>query len=115
MGLPVRIGRLDRLGRHPLARPRDHLVATQIEDEKRLRVRRGRAVPASTRELEVRTGSGNLEENPVVPLVILEARDLGETEAVPVEAHDLVEAVGVPGDAKLHGRLARLAYAREAV
>ena len=65
-------------------------------------MRRRGAVPAARRQLEVGTGAGHLEEHAVIAVVIAEAADLGEPEAVAVERDDLVQAVGVPGDAHLH-------------
>ena len=58
-------------------------------------------MPAAGGELEVRARARDREEHAVVAVVIAEAADLGQPEAVAVERDDLVQALGVPGDAQL--------------
>src|SRR5689334_1493599 len=65
-------------------------------------MRHGCAVTAARRELAVGAGAGHLEEHPVVAVVVTEAADLDQPESVAVEADELVEALGVTGDAELH-------------
>jgi hypothetical protein len=67
-------------------------------------VRLGRPVSAAGGEFELGSGSGNLEENSVVSVVIGEPTELGKPDAVTVEGDELIEAIGVAGDAKLHRR-----------
>src|SRR5512133_4397618 len=65
-------------------------------------MRRRGAVPAARGQLEVRVGARHGEKHAVVAVVIAEAADLGQPDAVPVEPDDLVQALRVPGDAQLH-------------
>src|SRR2546423_192412 len=68
----------------------------------RLPTGRRSGLPTSRGQLEVSAAARHREEDAVVALVPAEAADLGEADAVAVERHDLVEALGVAGDAKLH-------------
>ena len=72
-------------------------------------MRDGGAMLAAGGELEMGLGAGNLEEHAVVTVVTAEAADLHEAQAVAVEAHQLVQALGVARDPQLHqaGRVAR--------
>lgn len=54
-------------------------------------------------QLEVSAGARHLEEHAGIPVVIVEAADLRQAQAVAVEADEVVQAVCVPGDAELHG------------
>jgi len=71
-------------------------------------------VAAAGSELEVRIGSGHREEHAVVAVVIAEAADLDQPEAVAVERNDLGQALRVPGDAQLRrqGRARRIIVSR---
>ena len=89
----------------PRRRDRLHrLIVAEVEHEQRFRVRRRGAVPAARGQLEVRTGARHREEHAVVAVVIAEAADLGQPEAVSVERDDLIQALGMPGDAQPHRR-----------
>ena len=59
-------------------------------------------MPAARGQLEVRAGARHREQYAVVAVVIAEAADLGEPDAVSVERDDLVQALGVPGHAQPH-------------
>ena len=65
---------------------------------------RGRgAVLAAHGQLEMGARAGHFEKDAVVAVVAGEAADLGEAQAIPVEAHERVQALGVTGDPQLHG------------
>jgi hypothetical protein len=51
----------------------------------------------------MRAGAREREEHAVIPVVIAEPADLGEAEAVAVEGDNLVQALGVTSNAKVHG------------
>ena len=53
-----------------------------VEDEQRLWVGLGRRMIAAGRQLEVGAGSGQIEEHPVIAVVVAEAPDLGQTGSV---------------------------------
>src|SRR5919204_5232491 len=72
------------------------------------------AVTAAGGQLQVRAGAWHREEDAVVAVVVAEATDLGQPDAVSVEADDLVEALGVSGDAQLHRWLLRVCSTRSA-
>jgi ribosomal protein S18 acetylase RimI-like enzyme len=59
-------------------------------------------VRAAGGQLQVRSGARDGEEHAVIAVVIAKAADLGQPEAVAVERDQLVEAVGVAGNAQLH-------------
>ena len=61
-----------------------------------------RVVVAAAGELEVGVRSGEAEEHPVVAVVVAKAPELGEPEAVAIEADDLFESPGVPCEPDLH-------------
>jgi hypothetical protein len=61
------------------------------------------AVVTPGRELQVRACARDREENAVIAVVIAEPADLGEAESIAVEGDDLVQALGVTSNAKLHG------------
>src|SRR5438128_12605039 len=71
MCLPVRVCRLDRLSADALACLADCVQAAEVEDEQAIRVRGGPAVFAARRELEMRFGPCQRQEDPVVTVVIL--------------------------------------------
>ena len=104
---PVGVGGRDRSDAEARGDRLHGLVVADVEHEQRFGMRRRGAVPAARRQLEVRAGARHREEHAVVAVVIAEAADLGQPDAVPVERDDLVEALGVPGHAQLH----RSAYA----
>ena len=56
---------------------------------------------AARRELEMRTGSRDLEKNPVVARMIPESPDLAEADAISVESDDFVEPPRMPSDPHL--------------
>ena len=59
-------------------------------------MRDGRAVGAARRQLEMRAGSRHLQEHAFIAVVVFEAADLVQSEAVAVEPNERVEALGVP-------------------
>jgi hypothetical protein len=65
-------------------------------------MRRRSAVPAARGQLEVCAGARHREKLAVVAVVIAEAADLGQPDAVSVEPDHLVQALRVPGDPQLH-------------
>jgi hypothetical protein len=99
---PMRVGRRDRIDVQPPDDIRDTLRVAQVQHEQRLRIRCGRAVRTTRRELEVRAGARDIEERAVVAVVVAEPADLGQPEAVAVERDELGQPVGVPSDAQIH-------------
>jgi hypothetical protein len=81
---------------------RDGCRVVEVEHQQRLRVRIRWAVTAAGGELEMRAAPGHLQEHAVVSLVITEATDLDQPEAVAIEADELVQSACVTGDAQLH-------------
>jgi len=61
------------------------------------------AVVTPSGELQMRAGAREREEHAVIPVVIAEPADLGEAEAVAVEGDNLVQALGMTSNAKVHG------------
>ena len=53
-------------------------------------------------QLEMRAGSRHLQERAVVAGVVTEAAELPQTDPVAVERDELLEPIGVSGDAQLH-------------
>ena len=72
-------------------------------------MRRRSAVSAASGQLEMRTGARHREKDAVVAVVIAEAADFGQPDAVSVELDDLVEALCVPGNAQPQGSVVRTA------
>jgi Domain of unknown function (DUF3303) len=99
--LPVRVCRLDRLGPDTFARLSDRVIAADVEDEERFGVRFGRSVRAAAGELEVRVRSRDGEEHSVVALVVIEAADFWQAEAVAVEVDEFVQTARMSCDPKL--------------
>ena len=64
-------------------------------------MRNRRAVTSARRELQVGAAARDLQEHAVVAVVSPEAADFPKTEPITVEAHDLVEALGMTGDTEL--------------
>ena len=62
-------------------------------------MRQGSAVFPARGELEVGAAAGHLQEHSVVPVVIVEAADLRDAEPVPIEPHELVQALGMTSGA----------------
>ena len=78
------------------------LITAEVEHEQRVRMRRRSAMPTARCQLEVRAGARHREKHAVVAVVIAEATDLGQPDAVSVEPDDLVQSLGVPGNAQPH-------------
>src|SRR6266568_1562442 len=74
--LPVRVCRLDRLSVGALACLADRVGAAEVEDEQAIGVWDGCALLAAGRELELRLGPRQRQENPVVTVVVLEVSEL---------------------------------------
>jgi hypothetical protein len=51
----------------------------------------------------VRAGARDRQEHAVIAVVIAKPADLGQAESVAVEGDELVQALGVTSNAKLHG------------
>lgn len=98
---PVRVGGRDRIDAQASRDSLHCLVVAEVEHQQRFRMGRRSAVPAARGQLEVRAGARHREKHAVVAVVIAEAADLGQPDAVSVEPEDLVQALGVPGDSQL--------------
>lgn len=99
---PVGIGGCDRLAAEAVGDGVSGVGVGEVEHEQRFRVGLGCAVRAAGGQLQVRSGARDGEEHAVIAVVIAKAADLGQPEAVAVERDQLVEAVGVAGNAQLH-------------
>jgi hypothetical protein len=66
---------------------------------------RRRAVMATCCQLEVRAGTGDVEEHPVVSVVVAEPADLAQTQAVAVKRDDFLEPIDMPGNPQLHASI----------
>src|SRR5262249_51890063 len=78
-------------------------LVAQVEHEQGLRVGSGRRMRSNRSELDVSPASRDREKDALVAVVIVEAADLVQSDPVTVEGDDLLETLGVPGDAELHG------------
>src|SRR4051794_26766983 len=63
-------------------------------------VRRGMRSPG--RELQVGSRAWNAEEDPVVAIMTAEPAELRQPDAIAVERHDFLEAIGMTGNAQVH-------------
>ena len=101
---PVRVGGRDRIGAEACRHGPPPPLIAEVEHEQRFGVRRRSAVPAARGELEVRAGARDHEKDAVVAVVIAEAADLGQPDAVAVERDDLLQALRMPRYAYLDRR-----------
>jgi hypothetical protein len=109
---PVRVGRRDRVDPEPGHDRLHRGLVAGVEDDQGLPVRNGSTVLAAGGELEVGPAARHLEKHAGVAVVLAEATDLHEAEPIAVEPHELVEALGVAGDAQLNRHVDRLSRLR---